>query len=113
MAEGTDILGSVSSATRAPGRYTFKWDMKDEQGKPVKPGTYTVCIEAAREHGTYQLMRQPMDFSGADKQAQRADQRRRGHRRVARLPQDRRASNARLEAPAREVLALAAHLRAR
>jgi hypothetical protein len=68
MAEGTEILGSVSSATRAPGRYTFKWDMKDEQGKPVKPGPYTVCIEAAREHGTYQLMRQAMDFAGADKQ---------------------------------------------
>ena len=64
MAEGTDILGSVSSATRAPGHYTFKWDMKDQQGKPVKPGTYTVCIEAAREHGTYQLMRQPIDLTG-------------------------------------------------
>jgi len=68
MAEGTEILGSVSSATRAPGRYTFKWDMKDEQGKVVKPGAYTVCIEAAREHGTYQLMRQPIDIGGADKQ---------------------------------------------
>jgi hypothetical protein len=68
MAEGTEILGSVSSATRAPGKYTFKWDLKDEQGKPVKPGSYTVCIEAAREHGTYQLMRQPVDLAGADKQ---------------------------------------------
>ena len=66
--EGTEILGSVSSATRAPGQYTFKWDMKDEQGKPVKPGSYTVCIEAAREHGTYQLMRQPIDLTGTDKQ---------------------------------------------
>jgi hypothetical protein len=70
MAEGTDIIGSVSSATRSPGRYTFKWDMNDQQGKPVKPGTYTVCIEAAREHGTYQIMRQAMDFSGGAKQAQ-------------------------------------------
>ena len=65
MAEGTDIIGSVSSATRAPGRYTFKWDMKDQQGKPVKPGTYTVSVEAAREHGTYQILRQPIDVSGA------------------------------------------------
>ena len=68
MAEGTEVLGSVSSATRAPGKYTFKWDLKDEQGKPVKPGGYTVCIEAAREHGTYQLMRQPIDLTGTDKQ---------------------------------------------
>jgi hypothetical protein len=42
--------------------------MKDEQGKVMKPGTYTVCIEAAREHGTHQLMRQTMDFSGAAQQ---------------------------------------------
>jgi thiamine biosynthesis lipoprotein ApbE len=69
MADGTEIIGSVSSATRSPGRYTFTWDMNDQQGAPVKPGTYTVCIEAAREHGTYQLMRQAMDFSGAPKQA--------------------------------------------
>jgi len=68
MAEGTDILGSVSSATRAPGRYTFKWDMKDQQGKLVPAGTYTVFIEAAREHGTYQILRQAMDFSGTPKQ---------------------------------------------
>jgi len=70
LAEGADIINSVSSATRSPGRYTFKWDMNDQQGKPVKPGTYTVCIEAAREHGTYQLMRQAVDFSGAPKQLQ-------------------------------------------
>ena len=69
MADGTEIIGSVSSATRSPGRYTFTWDMNDQQGKPVKPGLYTVCIEAAREHGTYQLMRQAMDFTGAPKQA--------------------------------------------
>lgn len=67
MADGTDILSSISSATRAPGRYTFKWDMKDEQGKLVAPGAYTVCIEAAREHGTYQIMRQAIDLAGAPK----------------------------------------------
>jgi len=64
LTDGTEIIGSVSSATRSPGRYTFKWDMKDQQGQLVKPGTYTVLIEAAREHGTYQILRQAMDFSG-------------------------------------------------
>ena len=29
----------------------------------MKSGKYTVCIEAAREHGTYQIIRQEMDFS--------------------------------------------------
>jgi thiamine biosynthesis lipoprotein len=64
MAEGTQIVDSVSSATRAPGRYTFTWDGKDGHGTLVAPGTYTINIEAAREHGTYQLIRQDMNFSG-------------------------------------------------
>jgi thiamine biosynthesis lipoprotein ApbE len=67
LAEGTNILASVSSATRAAGRYTLTWDGKDQQGKPVKPGVYTVLVEAAREHGTYQVIRQDMDFSGVPK----------------------------------------------
>ena len=68
LTEGTEILNSVSSATRSPGKYTFKWDLKDHQGTLVKPGTYTVCIEAAREHGTYQIMRQAIELAGSDKQ---------------------------------------------
>lgn len=67
MAEGHEILNSVSSATRGPGKYTLVWDGKDNAGKPVKAGTYTVYIEAAREHGTYQIMRQEMDLSGVAK----------------------------------------------
>jgi thiamine biosynthesis lipoprotein len=59
-----DILRTVSSATRSPGRYTLKWDGKDDEGKFVKSGEYTIFIEVAREHGTYQILRQPMDFSG-------------------------------------------------
>lgn len=70
MAEGNDITASVSSATRPPGKYTVKWDGKDNAGKTVKPGKYTVCIEVTREHGTYQIYRQEMDFTGAPKQVQ-------------------------------------------
>jgi len=68
MAEGSDVIASVSSATRPAGRYTLKWDGKDSHGKPVKAGPYTVCIEAAREHGTYQIIRHEMDFSGVPQQ---------------------------------------------
>ena len=68
MSEGTDLTRSVSSATRPAGKYTLKWDGKDNQGKLVNPGKYTVFIEVAREHGTYQLMRQEMDFKGSAKQ---------------------------------------------
>jgi FAD:protein FMN transferase len=58
-----DALGSVSSATRSAGKYTLKWDGKDDQGNLVKPGKYTLKIEAAREHGTYQLMRQDLTWN--------------------------------------------------
>ena len=49
------------------GKYSLIWDGKDNQGKPVKAGVYNVCIEAAREHGTYQIIRQEMDFSAVPK----------------------------------------------
>jgi thiamine biosynthesis lipoprotein len=51
-------ISSTTSATRSAGKYTLKWDGKDDKGDFVKQGTYTIYIEAAREHGTYQLMSQ-------------------------------------------------------
>ncbi len=57
------FLGSVSSATRSPGKYTVKWDGKDDKGNIVPPGTYTLKIEASREHGTYQLIRQDLNLN--------------------------------------------------
>jgi FAD:protein FMN transferase len=49
---------SITSATRPAGKYTLKWDGKDDAGNFVKPGKYVLKIEVSREHGTYQLMRQ-------------------------------------------------------
>ncbi len=49
---------SVTSATRSAGKYTVRWGGLDDHGNPVKPGKYTIKIEAAREHGTHQLIRQ-------------------------------------------------------
>ena len=67
MAEGTPSVSSFSGATRSPGRYTLTWNGNDQRGRLVRPGTYTVFIEVAREHGTYQLMQQPLEFSGTPK----------------------------------------------
>ena len=67
MNAGSNI-SSTSSATRSPGKYTLKWDGTDDKGKLVSNGVYTIFIEAAREHGTYQLIQQEMDFSGTPKQ---------------------------------------------
>ena len=55
---GGNNTSSTTSATRSPGKYTLKWDGKDDKGNLVKQGIYTVYIEAAREHGTYQLINQ-------------------------------------------------------
>ena len=68
LAEGNEIVATVSSATRPPGKYTMKWDGKDAKGVPVKPGKYAVCIEVAREHGSYQLLRQEIDLTAGAKQ---------------------------------------------
>jgi hypothetical protein len=62
--QGSSIAYSVSSATRPAGKYTLRWNGLNDDGKPVPPGTYTVCIEAAREHGSYGLMRQEIPFDG-------------------------------------------------
>ena len=56
--QGNQLLSSISSATRPPGTYTLEWDGKDDTGNPVNAGKYIVFIEAAREHGTHQLIRQ-------------------------------------------------------
>lgn len=64
LSEGTDLSATISSATRGPGSYTLKWDGKDNEGKLVKPGKYTVCVEASREHGGYGVVRHAMDFNG-------------------------------------------------
>jgi len=54
-------VSSTSSATRAPGKYTLKWDGKDDAGNLVPDGKYTINVEAAREHGTHQFMTQEID----------------------------------------------------
>ncbi len=67
MADGKEIFRSVASATRPPGKYSLKWDGKDNEGKLVKNGKYTVWLEVVREHGTYQLVKQEMDMTGTPK----------------------------------------------
>jgi hypothetical protein len=50
-------IDTVSSATRRPGDYMLSWGMTDMDGAPVEAGEYYVCIESAREHGPYSLIR--------------------------------------------------------
>ena len=38
---------------RSPGKYTVVWDGKDDKGKVLPQGTYTVRVEVHREHGKH------------------------------------------------------------
>jgi thiamine biosynthesis lipoprotein len=62
MTSDVDLIGTISSASRGPGEYRAVFDGRDDEGKPLKPGKYMLLIEVAREHGTYQIIRQPLDL---------------------------------------------------
>jgi thiamine biosynthesis lipoprotein ApbE len=57
---------SNSSATRPPGAYSLKWDGKNEKGEFMPPNKYTVFIEVAREHGTYQILKQVVNCNNKE-----------------------------------------------
>lgn len=47
------LIKAVTRATRAPGKYSVVWDGKDDKGKALPQGTYTVRVEVHREHGKH------------------------------------------------------------
>lgn len=61
-------FASVTGATRSPGKYTIKWDGKDDKGNYVAQGKYTIMIETSKEHGTDEIIRQPIAFKKSAKQ---------------------------------------------
>ena len=62
-AENKDIFFTVARPTRQPGKYSVIWDGKDNHGKQLDAGEYTIHVEAAREHGTYQSIRKHVALS--------------------------------------------------
>lgn len=62
---GTDNLDAIASASRPAGSYQVVWDGTDADGHVVPKGNYVLCIEAAREHGPYQVATGPITI-GAD-----------------------------------------------
>ncbi len=65
FSESSDLVASVSSPTRNPGSYSLVWDGKTDAGKLAAQGEYFVCVEAAREHGPYGLVRQAVTLGAA------------------------------------------------
>ncbi|MEM9366179.1 MAG: DUF2271 domain-containing protein [Planctomycetota bacterium] len=62
IVEKTDLVDGISGATRGPGDYETHFDGTDNSGKRLPPGKYTLCLEAARENGTYKIIRRPIDW---------------------------------------------------
>ena len=58
-------LDAVTGATRVAGSYTVAWDGTGADGAPVAQGDYFICIEAAREHGPYELIREAFTLGAA------------------------------------------------
>lgn len=62
-----EVYASVTGATRSPGKYTLKWDGKNDSGAYVLQGNYVIIIETAKEHGTDEILRQPIELRKAPK----------------------------------------------
>ena len=58
---GTD--STTSGATRSAGTYSVAWDGTDLDGNVVPAGNYTLFVEAAREHGPYEITSSPITVS--------------------------------------------------
>ncbi|GGR07512.1 DUF2271 domain-containing protein [Deinococcus ruber] len=59
------LVPTTTSPTPNPGSYTVVWDGKDDKGSVVDQGEYYVCVESAREHGPYSLVREKVTLGTA------------------------------------------------
>ncbi|MEM8669117.1 MAG: DUF2271 domain-containing protein [Planctomycetota bacterium] len=64
VVEKKNMIGTISGATRGPGEYQARFDGTDNEGNKLSDGKYTLCLEVAREHGTYQIIREPVVLDG-------------------------------------------------
>lgn len=60
--EDVELIGTISGATRGPGEYKAHFEGTDNLDLPLAKGKYTLCLEVAREHGTYQIIREPFEW---------------------------------------------------
>lgn len=63
--QNSNLVGTVSSATRKPGSYAVQWDGKTDARSLARQGNYFVCIETAREDGPYSLVREKVTVGSA------------------------------------------------
>ena len=63
--EMTMPADGLSSATRAPGEHTLDFSGSNAPLKDLKPGQYTLMVEAAREVGGRELLKIPFTWPAA------------------------------------------------
>ena len=63
--DNREMVLAWAEPTHPAGKYAVIWDGRDDKKRPVPPGEYTIFIEAAREHGTYQSIRQAVTIADA------------------------------------------------
>lgn len=64
--DGAAEYDGVSGATRKPGSYVVRW--KPASGSALEPGEYYINIEAAREQGGRDYLRQKIRIGAAEAQ---------------------------------------------
>ncbi|GAB3623685.1 hypothetical protein GCM10027418_17690 [Mariniluteicoccus endophyticus] len=66
----SDSSTTATGATRQAGSYNLQWDGTNDALTRVAAGDYYLCLEGAREHGQYELIREKVTFgtSAFDKQ---------------------------------------------
>jgi hypothetical protein len=65
LRDNKELFFTIARPTRPPGKYRVIWDGKDNFKQPLPAGEYTIWIEAAREHGTYQDIRKKVTLADA------------------------------------------------
>jgi thiamine biosynthesis lipoprotein len=63
--DDADLVKAVTRATRPPGKYSIVWDGKDDQGKTLPQGMYTIVVEVHREHGKHVRQAGKIDCAAA------------------------------------------------
>ncbi|MDO8900832.1 MAG: DUF2271 domain-containing protein [Phenylobacterium sp.] len=69
-------VAQIARTTRAPGRYEVVWDGRDDHGRPAPLGSYTLNVEASREHGGHSFVALPLllESAPANFQAEKAQE---------------------------------------
>ena len=59
------LVDARTGATKGPGKYQLSWDGQDNAGNTVAAGQYLLVVEAAREHGGRNLVKQAFHWDGS------------------------------------------------